>query len=108
LITFSENSESKSLSHKDNLDNTQNSAIFEQSEDVQTSTEIDSTKNHEDSIKQLPNRDIIPPTNEKSSTSEMQDLVDSMINQSDVYLQTHLSSCLSTNSLEFVFIYNLT
>jgi hypothetical protein len=43
-----------SLVKKDNLDNTQNSAIFEQSEDVQTSTEIDSTKNHEDSIKQLP------------------------------------------------------
>lgn len=79
-----------SLVKKDNLDNTQNSAIFEQSEDVQTSTEIDSTKNHEDSIKQLPNRDIIPPTNEKSSTSEMQDLVDSMINQSDVLLKHHM------------------
>ena len=79
-----------SLVKKDNLDNTQNSAIFEQSEDVQTSTEIDSTKNHEDSIKQLPNRDIIPTTNEKSSTSEMQDLVDSMINQSDVLLKHHM------------------
>lgn len=78
------------LSSLDNHDNTQNSAIFEPSEDVQTSTEINSTKNHDGSLTQLPKRDIIPPSNEKSSTSEMQDLVDSMINQSDVLLKHHM------------------